>query len=55
MEPHATGEDDEALEQGLAAGYVLQLQVRDTEGKLGEIKVEGEGLSGSSSITATTS
>lgn len=37
VEPHATGEDDEALQQSLAAGYVFQLQVWDTIGKLGNI------------------
>lgn len=36
-EPHATGEDDEALQQGLAAGDVFQLQVRDSKGKLGDV------------------
>lgn len=41
VEPHATGEDDEALQQGLAAGYVFQLQVWDTVGKLGNMKRKG--------------
>lgn len=43
VEPHASGEDDEALEQGLAAGYVFQLQVRDTVGKLENMKRKGKG------------
>lgn len=30
----ATGEDDEALQESLAAGYVFQLQVWDPVGKL---------------------
>lgn len=34
VEAHAAGEDDEALEQGLAAGDVFELQVRDAVGKL---------------------
>lgn len=34
VEAHAAGEDDEALEQGLAAGNVFELQVRDAVGKL---------------------
>lgn len=34
VEAHAAGEDDEALEQGLAAGDVFELQVRDAIGKL---------------------
>lgn len=43
VEPHATGEDDEALQQGLAAGYVFQLQVWDTKGKLGSMETKGIG------------
>lgn len=43
MEAHATGEDDEALQQGLAAGYVFQLQVWDTKGKLENMKKKGKG------------
>ncbi len=43
VEPHATGEDDEALQQSLAAGYVFQLQVWDTKGKLGSMKTKGIG------------
>lgn len=42
MEPHATGKDDEALQQGLAAGYVFQLQVWDTVSKLENMKRKGE-------------
>lgn len=34
VEAHAAGEDDEALEQGLAAGDVFELQVRDAIGEL---------------------
>lgn len=34
VEAHAAGEDDEAFEQGLAAGDVFELQVRDAIGKL---------------------
>lgn len=41
VEPHATGEDEEALQQGLAAGYVFQLQVWDTECKLENEQMEG--------------
>jgi len=41
VEPHATGEDDEALQQSLAAGDVLQLQVWDTKGKLGSVETKG--------------
>lgn len=40
VEAHAAGKEDESLQQGLAAGYVLQLKVGDTEGKLED--VEGE-------------
>ena len=40
MEAHAAGEDDEALQQGLAAGYVFQLQVWDAKGKLKNMKNE---------------
>lgn len=34
VESHSTGEDDEALQQGLTARNVFQLQVWDTIGKL---------------------
>lgn len=44
VEAHATGEDDEALEQGLVAGYVFELKVWDTVGKLGKTKGKGEVL-----------
>lgn len=42
MEAHAAGEDDEALEQGLAAGDVFELQVRDAVGELAAQKKEKE-------------
>lgn len=38
VEAHAAGEDDEALEQGLAAGDVFELQVRDAIGELAKQK-----------------
>lgn len=34
VEAHAAGEDDEALQQGLAAGDVFELQIRDAVGEL---------------------
>lgn len=34
VESHSTGEDDEALQQGLTARNVFQLQIWDTIGKL---------------------
>lgn len=45
VEAHAAGKEEEPLQQGLAAGDVLQLQVGDAEGKLwggwGGRQVEG--------------
>lgn len=40
VEAHAAGKNDESFKQGLAAGYVFQLKVRDTKGKLKNM--EGE-------------
>lgn len=42
VEAQAAGKEEEFLQQGLAAGDVLQLQVGDAEGKLEEM----EGLTG---------
>lgn len=38
VEAHAAGKEDESLQQGLAAGYVLQLKVGDAEGKLEDME-----------------
>lgn len=38
VEAHAAGKEDESLQQGLAAGYVLELKVGDTEGKLEDME-----------------
>lgn len=38
VEAHAAGEDDEALQQRLAAGYVFELQVWDAKSKLENMK-----------------
>lgn len=43
VEAHAAGEEDEALEQCLAAGDVFELQVRDAEGELATPKKKGVG------------
>lgn len=40
VQAHAAGEDDEALEQGLAAGDVFELQVWDAIGELAVQKKE---------------
>lgn len=38
VEAKPAGKNDESLKQGLAAGYVFQLKVRDTKGKLRKMK-----------------
>lgn len=43
MEAHATGEDYEALQQGLTACNVFQLQVWDTKCKLETMEEKGKG------------
>lgn len=46
VEAHAAGKEEEPLQQGLAAGDVLQLEVRDAEGKLGGRRRGQRGQSG---------
>lgn len=46
VEAHAAGKEEEPLQQGLAAGDVLQLQVGDAEGKLWGGSGEAEGSTG---------